>query len=401
MTKEKKKKKVVWQQYIVMLFFILIGAVCGVLMARYADTMAEAEKSAGEIILTYLLLFVGIYVAIFVQIVIHEGGHLIFGLLTGYQFVSFRVGSLMWIRENGKLRLKHYSLAGTGGQCLLAPPNLTDGRIPFVLYNLGGVIVNFISALLFFGFSLLCSEIQVLSIFLQLFAVVGMAYVLINGIPMRLGTVDNDGYNAWALGKNREALRAFWIQMKANEQMAKGIRLKDMPEEWFVLPSQEQMKNSMIAVIAVFSCNRLMDLKKFEESYQLMKELLRLDSGIVGLHRNLLMEDCIYCELVGENRPEQLSVYYNEQQKKFIKSMKNYPSILRTEYAYALLYEKEMEKAEKIREQFEKVDKNYPYSVEIESERELIDYAEQIYVARMVKKNEALAFKEIENSEKL
>lgn len=283
----------------------------------------------------------------------------------------------------------------------MAPPNLTDGRIPFVLYNLGGVIVNFISALLFFGFSLLCSEIQVLSIFLQLFAVVGMAYVLINGIPMRLGTVDNDGYNAWALGKNREALRAFWIQMKANEQMAKGIRLKDMPEEWFVLPSQEQMKNSMIAVIAVFSCNRLMDLKKFEESYQLMKELLRLDSGIVGLHRNLLMEDCIYCELVGENRPEQLSVYYNEQQKKFIKSMKNYPSILRTEYAYALLYEKEMEKAEKIREQFEKVDKNYPYSVEIESERELIDYAEQIYVARMVKKNEALAFKEIENSEKL
>ena len=54
-----------------------------------------------------------------------------------------------------------------------------------------------------------------------------------NGIPMRLGNVDNDGYNALCLGKSPAALRSFWLQMKINQQISRGVRLKDMPEDWF------------------------------------------------------------------------------------------------------------------------------------------------------------------------
>ena len=28
-----------------------------------------------------------------------------------------------------------------------------------------------------------------------------------------------------------------------NEQTAKGVRIKDMPDEWFAMPSDEEMKN--------------------------------------------------------------------------------------------------------------------------------------------------------------
>ena len=38
-----------------------------------------------------------------VQAFIHEGGHYIFGKLTGYKFVSFRVGTYMWFRKNGEI----------------------------------------------------------------------------------------------------------------------------------------------------------------------------------------------------------------------------------------------------------------------------------------------------------
>ena len=69
------------------------------------------------------------------------------GLATGYRFVSFRIGSWMLQREHGKLRVRKFTLAGTGGQCLLAPP-LTDGKMPCVLYNLGGPLANLITALL-------------------------------------------------------------------------------------------------------------------------------------------------------------------------------------------------------------------------------------------------------------
>lgn len=85
-----------------------------------------------------------------------------------------------------------------------------------------------------------------------------------NGVPMRMGTVNNDGYNAFVLTRSSEAMRSFWVQMKVNEQMAKGIRLKGMPDEWFAVRSDEVMKNSMVAVMGVLACNRLMDAEQFE-----------------------------------------------------------------------------------------------------------------------------------------
>jgi len=43
----------------------------------------------------------------------------------------------------------------------------------------------------------------------------------------------------------------------------------------------------------------------------------------------------------------------------------------------ALLKHKDVHKAEQIKENFDKISRHYPYPCEIESERELIDIAEQ------------------------
>ena len=58
------------------------------------------------------------------------------------------------------------------------------------------------------------------------------------------------------------------------------------------------------------------------------------------------------------------------------KAMKKFPAVLRTEYAYALLEEKDGEKAGKIREEFEKMAEKYPYPCDIEAERELMETAD-------------------------
>jgi hypothetical protein len=49
--------------------------------------------------------------------------------------------------------------------------------------------------------------------------------------------------------------------------------------------------------------------------------------------------------------------------------------VLRTEYALALLFEKDTLKAEKSQKEFDKVAKTYPYPQEVESERELMQIA--------------------------
>ena len=379
MNEVKKKKKIVWQQYIGMAFMVLIGAMCGFIMVWYIDK-SSADTPLYQEILSLVGLFLGMYVALFFHMIVHEAGHLVFGLITGYKFCSFRVASFMWLKENGKLKFKRLTLAGTGGQCLMTPPDMKDGKIPLVLYNLGGSFINIIIGALFLVGYLIFSDIPFLSPILLIFAVVGFMTAMVNGIPMRMGTVDNDGYNAFALSRNKEAVEAFWVQLKVAEQSSKGVRLKDMPDEWFAVPIDEAMKNSLVATRCVFTCNRLMDEEKFEEADALMAHLLEIESGIVGLHHDLLMCDRIYVELIGENRSEVIENMMTKEQKKFMKAMKRFPSVLRTQYVLALLSEKDAVKAETIKNEFEKVAKTYPYAQDIESEKNLMRIAESKFL---------------------
>ena len=375
----KRRRKIVWQQYIGMAFMMLIGAICGFIMVWYIDN-PSADTPLYQEILSLAGLFLGMYVALFFHMIVHEAGHLVFGLMTGYKFCSFRIASFMWLKENGKLKMKRLTLAGTGGQCLMTPPDMKDGKIPLVLYNLGGSFINIIIGALFLVGYLIFSDIPFLSPILLIFAVVGFMTAMVNGIPMRMGTVDNDGYDAFALSRNKEAVEAFWVQLKVAEQSSKGVRLKDMPAEWFAVPTDEAMKNSMVAVRGVFTCNRLMDEEKFEEADITMAHLLEIDSGIVGLHRNLMMCDRIYVELIGENRSETIESMITKEQKKFMKAMKRFPSVLRTQYVLALLSEKDAARAEAIKNEFEKVAKTYPYAQDIESEKNLMRIAESKFL---------------------
>ncbi|MBO5036624.1 MAG: hypothetical protein J6D42_06055 [Clostridia bacterium] len=373
----KQKKKFKFSNLIATLFFLGIGAFCGFFIGMIIGENFDADKPIGQTLLIAGGLFLAMYAAIVIQLIIHEAGHLVFGLMSGYKFSSFRIFSLMWVKEGGKIKTKRLSIAGTGGQCLMSPPEMKDGKIPVTLYNLGGSLMNVIASTVFLSLFILLKEVAFISTVLLFFTAIGYIIAIMNGVPMRMGTIDNDGYNAFSLTKSPEAMRSFWVQMKANEQLSNGVRLKDMPDEWFVLPSDEAMKNSMVAALGVFCCNRLMDAQKFEEADKLMKHILSIESGMVGLHRNLLVCDRMFIEMTGGNRKEIIDGMLTKEQKTFMKQMKNFPSVLRTEYVYALLCENDAAKAEKIRKQFENIAKTYPYPNDIQAERELMEIAEK------------------------
>ena len=327
-----------------------------------------------------ILFFVGfiatVYAAFIFHIIIHEGGHLVFGLLSGYRFSSFRIFSFMWVKEGERVKFKRHSIAGTGGQCLMSPPDIQNGEMPVVWYNLGGSLMNIIFSTIFLVCFFLLNSVSVLSGILLLFALFGYSLAILNGVPMRMGALDNDGYNAISLTKNAEAREAFWMQMKVVEETTKGVRLKDMPSEWFTVPADEAMSNSMVAARGVFACNRLMDEERFEEADELMAHLLEIESGMVGLHRSILICERIYVELIHQNRREVVEEKLTKNLQSFMKTMKDTPSILRTQYAIALLYDGDQSKAETIKAQFEKRAKTYPYPHEIDSERDLMKLAE-------------------------
>ena len=369
-----KKKGKPKGQLLVAFIFILIGAVCGLLFTRIIDSFSSSLFSGmkGGGALLFALLIVVMYITMLLHIILHEAGHLLFGLMTGYRFSSFRIGSLMLVKEDGRLKSKKLKLAGTGGQCLMTPPDMKDGRIPFVIFNLGGAIVNLLTAAIALVVNYFFSSITLLSSFLLMFALIGIAFAMTNGIPLRLGMVDNDGRNAVALGKNPEALRSFWVQMKVNSETSRGVMLKDMPEEWFSIPSDEGMRNSMTAVMGVFYCNLLMERRQFEDAERLMTRYIEGETAIVGLHKGLLVCDLICCKLLLGRETGQLDRLFNTAQKKFMKSMKSYPAVVRTEYFLNKRYKKDEKKANDAAKLFDKIAKSYPYPVEIENERQLM-----------------------------
>ena len=376
MAKEKKKSKI-GSHVIAIAFFMVMGFVLGLLIAPFIEWQLPDGISSGEKLLRIGAMLLLLYFSWFIHIVIHESGHLIGGLLSGYTFSSFRIGSFMLLKENGKLVSKRLKIAGTGGQCLMAPPEMVDGKFPVVLYNMGGSVMNLLVSLLFVSVLIAAPKGGFLDLFSFLMIGMGIISGLGNGIPLHTKTVDNDGYNAISLGKSKDAMQAFWLQMKMNEQLSKGLRLKDMPDEWFQMPSDEAMKNNLVAAIGVSVCNRLMDQHRFEEADAQMAHILSIESGMIGLHRNLVICDRLYYELIHENRPDVVASFYTKEQQKFMKAMRTFPSVIRTEYAYALLVEKDQGKAAKAMEAFEKVAKTYPYPNDINSERELIQIAEE------------------------
>lgn len=365
MKKGKKSAKEILLIAARMLIGGVVGAAAMLLYVRIrpaGGTLPELLLVLGMLLLVYIL-----------QVPIHEAGHLVFGLLTGYRFVSYRVFNLMWIRQEGKVRFRRMSLAGTAGQCLLGPPEWRED-LPYVLYNLGGVLFNLLFAAICWALSVFCPPL--VSAALRFSALCGLVTALTNGIPLRMGGIDNDGKNIRSIRREASAKRAFWLQMKINERTAAGVRLQDMPEEWFSLPGDETSDNTLISYIAVQRASRLMEQHRFDEAAAL-QERICAQPNVLGLIRNLLGNDRIFCELMGAGRRELLDALQDKKQAAFWRSMKRSPAVLRTRYALALLDHRDKAEAERYRAAFDKAARRYPYPVEIESERELIALADE------------------------
>lgn len=370
MKKTARKEKTAWGQYVGMGFFVLIGAACGFIMMAYMDACMHAGRTLGETLPEVALLIAGMYAAIAAQLILHEAGHLAFGLMSGYRFCSFRVFSLMWAKEGERIRLRRMAIAGTGGQCLMGPPEMKDGKIPMTLYNLGGSIMNLLTgAAALAAFSAAPQGMG--AALLLVTAAVGLGIALMNGIPLHMGVMDNDGMNVVTLRRDAEAMRSFWIQMKVNELQTQGVRLRDMPEAWFALP--EKMDDAMTAALGVLACNRLMDAHQFDAAAALMARMTRC-TAMAGVHRAMMACDMEYIALITRGKAAQETARTAAQQK-IMKQMKDFPSVLRIEYACALLKEGDRAGSERIRARFEKLAGRYPYPGDVQSERELMDIA--------------------------
>lgn len=362
MSHEKKDK------LIIRIFYLVIGGLCGIFMILANPAMLDLEVRDFAFSMAISLLC--LLLAYFVQIIFHELGHLVFGLLTGYSFVSFRVGSIMLVKENDSFSIKFFSVMGTGGQCLLMPPVWSE-KLPFRLYNMGGCIMNFITALIATAIFIIMPKEGYLSVFVVMLGILGFGNVLINGIPLQANGISNDGRNAFFLGKSEESLRAFWLQLYVNGLLTKGERMKNMPKEWFFLPQGEAQNDPIICSVGVMKYNRDFDAHDFETAEYDIEYLLKIPS-LLGLYRNELTCELIFLRVLRGAPMEDIDGIFTPEILRYIKATSGYASRRRLLYAYHLLYKNNLALAERELENCKRVLKNVS-DAEAASEREILE----------------------------
>ena len=358
----------------------LIGALVGFGLGVGLIAMLERipDLSKGEAIALCIFALAMFYAFFFIEIILHEAGHLLFGLLTGWRFVSFRIANILWHRDaNGRLRRSKYSLAGTAGQCLMAPPPWQAEGFPCALYNLGGVIVNLATAAICGLLAWRNWDHALAALLLLEAAAVGLLLGITNGIPLPGLIVANDGSNLVSVLKSRDARRALWLQMSIAAAQAEGLSLRDMPEDWFAPFPEASMDNPLISAIAVFTENRLIDALDLPGAEAAIRALLAREKGILPLHRALLTLDGACCELLAGQSADLTTALDTPAVQQVMKAMKTCPTVLRTQYITALLRDHDEAQAAIHLKAFEKMAKTYPYQQDLASERSLMAIAKE------------------------
>ncbi|MBR5171136.1 MAG: hypothetical protein IKW85_11300 [Muribaculaceae bacterium] len=298
---------------------IIIIPVIAIIDGESISTVARTiySKLTLHRVLGIVWMLIALLLAAVLSIIIHEGGHLVAGLLTGYKFVSFRFFNWTLIRKDGRLQWRNFELEGTAGQCLMAPPDKPLEEIDTRWYNAGGVLANVITTLLAIVLICACDLPAWLNILLGALAFFGAWFSLTNGIPMKLGGVANDGRNLLQLEKDLAAKQSFCNMLELNARNQCGETYGQMPERLFGIPSPIDWKNVMHVAAVLGAATRKQALHQWENSYQQLTEACLHKSDIIPLYQ-MELENMLTLACIATGRDDEARQHYTEDIAKYV-----------------------------------------------------------------------------------
>ncbi len=340
---------------------LLIGALIGgaavgatIFIIEGREGTLDVLRIAGELplvdfITPIVLAFVAMVVAIVLHIVLHEAGHLLMGLATGYRFSSFRIGSIAFVRQDGRIRVRRYKLAGTGGQCLMSPPEIPAEQVPFLWYNAGGVMMNVVVALLALVLLMTCNLSMWWSEWCMMMFIVGMFLAVMNGIPMRPGGMQNDGMNILMLCRMPEKRKDLVRQLQIAAAATEGKRLSEMPAEWFDCDPVDDYKDLLRLASRLNYQARLIDEGRFVDAHAAAEDLLSHFDAFPQIIQFELAGEYVFTELLTLRRKDVIEKYWTKKQADYVITNARFSSAKqRILFAYALYAENDLSKAQQI-----------------------------------------------------
>lgn len=344
----------------VFIFMMLIGAVGGFFVG---NAIEEYDLSLVQVIYIVVSLIISCYLGV----ILHEGGHFIAGRMSGYEFVSYRIGSMVWIKENGKLRRKRYNIQGTGGQCIMMPPELDDPKeMRYVFYFLGGGLANIICATIAVIFTIVLSNFY-FKVGMLVFAVVNIIMAVTNLLPIN-GTVPNDGYNILIMRGSEKKRHTLYNQLRVNGLLHKGLTVAEIPEKYYVFDDETDGLAKLLESSYYLSKN------DYETTMRLLREAIE-DKKLYDIYKLEAKCELLFCLIMTGAKKEEIEEIYDKELNDYITKSKNLQvSKRRLMYTYYLFFEKDKYAAEDEYDAAVAMKDTYPCAGEYKMEMELMEY---------------------------
>ena len=92
-------------------------------LAIYVGLAIITYQNDLNVLISILLQILGIVIILPIFVAVHELGHMVFGLMSGYSLLSFKLGPFEWYRKENKISFKINPPSNIIlGQCLMLPP---------------------------------------------------------------------------------------------------------------------------------------------------------------------------------------------------------------------------------------------------------------------------------------
>ena len=284
---KKKNTKIGILYALIMLILIVGGFMIGF---RDGNILSEEEvRTSSFTLFNILTLFIALIVSFIGHIVIHECGHLITGKLSGYRFLFFRLFKWTILKKDDKLTWTHISIAGTGGQCLMLPPQDTL-HPPYFFYLIGGVLANALTA----GLAIIIYVWWWPSSILIIFAMMGFISCAINGIPSGF----NDGMTIKKIRANSIVRDQLMQQLEWTGKFTTGATYREFDKEEIIYNPHAPLTEQSNVYGKLIEINSYLEKGYLKEAKGLLQPLWDKKEDIVGPYQIEIIREYVFCHLL-------------------------------------------------------------------------------------------------------
>ncbi len=300
------------------ILLMIAGAAVGFLGAQFGMNAAKTQPGINVVVL--LVLLIPVY---FIVVGFHEGGHVVAGLLMGFEFRMFVVGPFLWEKENGLLKFKwNKNVNVSGGMAICLPTESENLSKRFSFYAAGGPIAS----ILFSGITFLMylaannwteSGVTWLTIpnqALFMTSFLSLVIFVVTTLPFHAGGFYSDGARIIRFLRGGDVARFDLLLLKIIAGSASGIRPRDLQlSELIEAKALAQKLNAPMEVyLHAYHYQIDFDNNEIERAEEHLQNYVKLADNVPGGIRNAVWLDAAFFYAVAKQDHSKVEFFWSQ-----------------------------------------------------------------------------------------